>query len=413
MTCGRKIWYKAHHAQLVPILLLIFLVPVQVKTLPRQRSTTSPAGQISGHIYRADTGAPLENVIVELHPAQGGSYKSHRTATDGSYAMGVDPGEYLMTAYRAGFIPAKYGDDSPNPCPSCIRVGPGQRVDAIDLRLVADPIITTMPDAAQDAEYSIAGYARGPVRFSPDGAFLALGTPSEAPLLTKVWIYDMHSKRLVPVTLDMQGLGRTSVDLLLTWADNDTLYIRHGDVPPYLRLFRLSGIRTAMTEVVPQLLAQVVSDVPADVAATFERAGEQHNDRYTVAVQPRPCSGCGERLSVRLNDGTGAQVLAEESNFLFDKGRSLVFYMKLLAPYEAAAIVTFDLKTRQARETFIPRRGSLIDQTPDGTGTVVAYLVQGSCELDDSSLEAELESISKGTYSELDHPVHVCFVKIP
>ena len=68
-------------------------------------------------------------------------------------------------------------------------------------------------------------------------------------------------------------------------------------------------------------------------------------------------------------------------------------------------IVTFDLETRRSRVTAVPVRGDLLGQTANGTGSLLAYLVIGSCKPDDPTMQAEL--VAPG------QPRHVCLVKLP
>jgi hypothetical protein len=402
------------------ILALVTLLtpPAQVASQEPSLPAVPSPGQISGHIYRADSGEPLSNAFVVVQSAVDLGVKLGRTAADGSYAVaGVAPGNYWIVVYRAGFIPEGYGDNTPAPCPNCVTVGSGQKVVGMDLRLVANPSITTMSDDGLNVASSVSACRNCPVRFSPDGAFLALGTTNASPSQTRLWLYDMRSKQLVPVMLDLQGLPSTRMPLELAWADGDTLYIKHGEEHPYLRLFKLSGVKMAGTNGnPPSFSAQEVSDVPVNVARELNRKAEVQNDRYIVNLEVKG-PGNNSRLVVRLADGSREQDIADDvGDFLFDKNRSLVFYLKFADgyPYHVRTIVTVDLNTRGVRETPLPIwPEGLVDQTQNGSGSLVVYKAQGPCEPDELDIEAEIERIRTRYSTSADRSPHICFVSLP
>ena len=81
---------------------------------PREQvSARLPA--ISGHVYRADTGAPLAKAVVTLTPTAGLSnieYPRAETETDGSYRFyDVSRRSYLVAAAREGFVRQVYNPD--------------------------------------------------------------------------------------------------------------------------------------------------------------------------------------------------------------------------------------------------------------------------------------------------------------
>ena len=91
-------------------------VPAQATEGPKEQvSARLPA--ISGHVYRADTGAPLAKAVVTLYPAAGlsaGRYPHAETKTDGSYRFyDVSPRRYMVAAAREGFVRQDYNPDDP------------------------------------------------------------------------------------------------------------------------------------------------------------------------------------------------------------------------------------------------------------------------------------------------------------
>jgi 5-hydroxyisourate hydrolase-like protein (transthyretin family) len=107
------------------------------------------AGKISGHIYRADTGAPLAKTQVALLPVTGNSLnvtgERRFTLTDGegfySFAQ-VTAGTYTVAAKRDGFV-GGYFDDVPNPVNAQIlKIAADETLSKIDIHLVTAGVIS-------------------------------------------------------------------------------------------------------------------------------------------------------------------------------------------------------------------------------------------------------------------------------
>lgn len=94
--------------------------------------------QVSGHVYRADTGAPLAGAVVTLRPCYvAGSMwvLTATTAADGSYTVSVRPFCYLASASSPGFVPQPPGGTPFN-------LKPGDKVDSVDFHLPVAAIIS-------------------------------------------------------------------------------------------------------------------------------------------------------------------------------------------------------------------------------------------------------------------------------
>jgi Carboxypeptidase regulatory-like domain len=90
-------------------------VPGQEKARTKEQiSARLPA--ISGHVYRADTGAPLPRAVVTLYPPWAigiGRYPRTETETDGSYRFDdVRPNSYTVVAACEGFVKETYSRDT-------------------------------------------------------------------------------------------------------------------------------------------------------------------------------------------------------------------------------------------------------------------------------------------------------------
>jgi hypothetical protein len=115
--------------------------------------SAAATGSISGHVYRADNGAPVVGATVVLlfsgprpPPSTGfGRLQFNRppqarTGPDGAYQFpNLEPGNYTLRADRSGFVAVSYGvppGDLIPPFPGTeISVAAGQFVAGIDVRL--------------------------------------------------------------------------------------------------------------------------------------------------------------------------------------------------------------------------------------------------------------------------------------
>ena len=97
-------------------------------------------GTVSGHVYRADTKAPLANAVVTLSPCYiAGVPWSLRTTTgaDGSYTVSGPPFCYSTTASAPGFVPQNDGSD-----PLGVNLSSGKKVENVDFHLAVAAVIS-------------------------------------------------------------------------------------------------------------------------------------------------------------------------------------------------------------------------------------------------------------------------------
>jgi uncharacterized GH25 family protein len=106
-------------------------------------------GQITGHVYRADTNEPLSRAVVSLNP-QGGrgitvtaGPQSTRTDANGVYTFTtVTPGNYTLSAQHTGFINEMYMRAVMGTIPETVSVAAGETRSKIDIRLLAAGVIS-------------------------------------------------------------------------------------------------------------------------------------------------------------------------------------------------------------------------------------------------------------------------------
>lgn len=126
---------------------------------PGQRILPPPAprpglGSVSGHIYRADNGAPIAGAIIHLirhrerdqieGDAPVPSPLAARTETDGAYTFpAVEPGDYSVRLEHQGFAPmTEEGPTESEPHPSQIPIATGQHLGNLDYKLQPTGAIT-------------------------------------------------------------------------------------------------------------------------------------------------------------------------------------------------------------------------------------------------------------------------------
>lgn len=311
-------------ALLVSLALLFVTQFLPAQTQAPTSSATAP-GQVSGHVYRADTGAPLGGALVTLETVTPETYTSQRTAPDGSYRfVDVVSGAYLIAASRIGFVSQILGANGQS----------GQKVDTKDLRLPADPTITAMADDALVAAYPERErnnrYADARARFSPDGKFLALMVSSGA---NQVWLYELQSRQLVLVIKEHSPEAAYPEFQIrdVAWAADDILYVdgqRIGVGSGQL----LIAATTSGPKEIGEFPASITAIFRRQAASLHDEGGEDRNDQYVITVGNGNQFHAPVTLAMHLSDGTGVQDIASGSgelcSFRLDSAKSLIFYPK-------------------------------------------------------------------------------------
>lgn len=214
--------------------------------------------------------------------------------------------------------------------------------------------------------------------FSPDGMLFAVtlsnirtGSPEQ------VWIYDLRSKRAVPVMQpppEEPGKSRSIREMV--WSDDSTLYVSAQRINvtahPYFVAARLEN--STEVESLPATIADVFRQ--QKTPSSFpDLPREEHNDRYSVVARNQ---GHGDIvLEANMQKGGTPRQIARASweleSFFFSKDRSEVLYPTV------DAIMAFSLRTGKYRAV-LPRTGRflrLLGCTRDGK--LIAYTVSGPC----------------------------------
>lgn len=134
---------------------------VSLRTNDESQETQQGSGQISGHVYRADTGVPIAKAIVTL---EGVGNSMTQTDADGGYSfLKIGPGSYLVQVTRTGFISGYFVEEHTNSARSAVRLDAGQKLEKIDIRLGRAAIISEkMTDVDGDPVEGLKVYAIRP-----------------------------------------------------------------------------------------------------------------------------------------------------------------------------------------------------------------------------------------------------------
>jgi hypothetical protein len=363
-------------------------------------------GEISGHIYRADSTKPLAGVTVTLEAEQapGKVVSSVQTAEDGSYKFsGVVPRDYMLAAYRARFARAVYGP-GPYGVWATLSLASGQRLGNIDLKLRPVASVTQMNAEALYEAYPETGVgfssSANPTldRFSPDTKLFAVVVEGYDGG-QQVWLYDLATRHLTPVTVK-PPLMREVEASVIAWA-GDTLYAKdsydHGYGPT--RYFAATNEATKEIFKIPPAVGHTSGLLQGcEIETPCAR-----NGRFALTLSDL---GHGDiRLFTRTPDGREEHQIARGSweleSLIFEPNRSLVLFPR------SAAIAVLDLNTQRMKETYLPNRTNwLLAAQPKPGGFLVAYTSYGPCE-------AEGGPGAWFFFQPTNRPQNVCFATIP
>jgi hypothetical protein len=150
---------------LAPALVLAFALSAvislhaQFSAQQQQQAAAVPPGQITGHVYRTDTGEPIAKAIITAVPRfaanQGGpggrgggpngnmsEARSAITGADGSFIIDdVVPADYVVRASHTGYVAQAFGQDRTHG-PRTVTVAASQTLDRVDIRLIPAGVIT-------------------------------------------------------------------------------------------------------------------------------------------------------------------------------------------------------------------------------------------------------------------------------
>jgi protocatechuate 3,4-dioxygenase beta subunit len=104
---------------------------------------------VSGRIVNALTGEPVKKADVHLEYANrknqisGPRGYGGQADADGRFRFeAIEPGEYLLTAQRSGFLRSTYGSRVPNQAGTNLALAPGQQITDLTLALFPQAVIS-------------------------------------------------------------------------------------------------------------------------------------------------------------------------------------------------------------------------------------------------------------------------------
>lgn len=107
--------------------------------------TTTQKGQISGQILDSGTGQPLKKAWVTARPTERGGRNGSTAVSDtqGNFLLkDLDPGRYVLSVQRNGFVSQMYGQKSAGEQGTTITLSAGQNLTDIVFRLIQGGVIT-------------------------------------------------------------------------------------------------------------------------------------------------------------------------------------------------------------------------------------------------------------------------------
>jgi len=382
-------------------------------SLGGQGTAPKASGQLSGHIYRADTAAPLaDTVITAQNTSAPNTPLLTKSAADGSYVFkDIPSGSYHLGAYRSGFVGQYYKIPGRDGCCEPFTVGGGEDHSAIDLSLYPAPHITRALDAALAAAYPKARINFEWARFSPDGTLLAFsvsGIATGDP--EQVWLYDLRAQRMIPVT-ENPLFGRDPGIRDMVWDNGGTLYVeverRNSGGTHFFLMATMSALREVKQippQVVPERAGNRDNPLPAG-------EGTVEDSKYKISAERRSHGG-EDYLMAYPKGGNSFEVAhggGELRNFFFDAQSSRVVYARF--EWSFTGVASMDLTTRRSETLFALQNATglrLLDRTRNGK--VFAYTVYGDCDPDGSKTQWVL-LLSKPQPPE-SPPPQLCFVTL-
>ncbi len=118
------------------LLCLLLLLPCRAQT---------PDSAVEGQVFNLASGEPLRKVRVLLRPSGSSERRLYGALSDasGRFAIaGIQPGRYVLTAERAGFVVAHYGRRRQSRRGSVLALAAGERLQDVVFRLTPHGVVT-------------------------------------------------------------------------------------------------------------------------------------------------------------------------------------------------------------------------------------------------------------------------------
>jgi Carboxypeptidase regulatory-like domain len=112
---------------------------------------------LGGHVTNAQTGDALKKVTIRLiarnsaagatgafrGPGSAGQGYTTVSAADGSFQVeGIEPGQYMLSAQKGGFLPFNYGAKGPTQMGTLLTLSPGQQLSGLSLTLSPQALVS-------------------------------------------------------------------------------------------------------------------------------------------------------------------------------------------------------------------------------------------------------------------------------
>ncbi|MDE3156473.1 MAG: carboxypeptidase regulatory-like domain-containing protein [Acidobacteriota bacterium] len=160
-------------------LVLALASPAPQASQPRPPRPQASTGAITGHVFAADTGAPLRHASVRALSRGSRAWAQAGTDDQGRYAINdLPPGQYVITASKGGYVSMQFGQARPLEPVRPVDVSAGVTTERIDLVLPRGGVITgrIVDDLGQPVIDAVVSplrsrYVAGQRRLEPAGRF--------------------------------------------------------------------------------------------------------------------------------------------------------------------------------------------------------------------------------------------------
>lgn len=427
-TYDRKKWHRNCLGTRVIRIFLAFVITAVFVAGSAARAQ-EPDWGISGHVLRADTGAPIPDAKVSYRGQGDAGKRGHvlnppklhgevSTGADGSYHITeLPPGNYRIRALAPGFLPAAHIVSALPPAWNCRGCALSR---SNDFNFQPDTIhLSTINTEAFRRVHSEGLLLRNVIGidsvFSPNGELLAMAlNTSMVPRHTQeVWLYRLPTGQLKLLKYPPVGSFYASG---LLW-QGDQLYMQAALVSPGgqpKQAFATASFDAETVKVLPTL--------PPAVQAAYARLEKEAdgNSRFRVwgesSCEVNPAPHCGQGMVLAVEDkSTRKQRIVSPialGEYSFDPKNSVIIFISDAVPPSGwkHGVTTLNLLTHRQQLTMLPGDGpiNLMADRRVQDGYLIAYWTEGDC--DPASMDAPESSPSNGLSS---LGVTVCLATIP
>lgn len=163
---------------------LFLLLLIQAPQGAPVQGAEQPKATLRGHVYALDNGAPVKRALVTLRNTRGpNDSQSVLTGAQGAFELrNLEPGSYVLSCSKAGFVSTSYGLTEFRRSTSLIRLQPGQELGDADMKMARTGAISgivTEADGEPLSNVTVNALVRTYQRGKPDVAIRGSATSDD------------------------------------------------------------------------------------------------------------------------------------------------------------------------------------------------------------------------------------------